>query len=393
MISVVIPSYNRVGILKKTLQEYNYQTLDEFEIIVVNDGGEEITLNEEDYRYPIKCVYQENAGPGAARNRGVRESSYEIIHFVGDDTIPERNLLFRHWYNHRRDGSKKAVQGYTQWHPSIASDPFHVFLDATGLQANWQNLKQEDGSWKYEANGYCLTTNYSIHKTEFYNAGGFNEDLAAAAWDDISLGYRVNNQGIRTVFDPGAMNYHFHHYDLESFVKRQMMEGYWRLTLCFEFPEVASNLIPPDGLREARNSDLQHAIRWANELKYASGEDIIEAQYNRWHRVLRMASLKGILNRIDDDHPALKAIEHMHKSEQVLHVINGVAGIKRGDLAYAQHCVGWLLGVTDDNWASHAFAGEIFLESDDVDRAKESFRQSIKQSPNDWSQERLEELG
>ena len=82
-LSVVIPTFSRVGLLLWCLEEYKNQSLakDKFEIVVVNDGGAEIP--QEDYPYNIKFVSQENKGPAAARNLGVKNASGKTVLFVG----------------------------------------------------------------------------------------------------------------------------------------------------------------------------------------------------------------------------------------------------------------------------------------------------------------------
>src|SRR3990167_2387225 len=99
-ISVVIPTFNRVGILLWALDEYKNQSLarDKFELVIVNDGGAEIPQKE--YPFNIKFLHQENSGPSVARNLGVKNADGEWILFCGDDCLPHRHLLYRHWLRH-----------------------------------------------------------------------------------------------------------------------------------------------------------------------------------------------------------------------------------------------------------------------------------------------------
>ena len=107
-ISVIIPAYNRAALIGQTLRSLLNQTLPADEIIVVDDGSTDGTAeavlemlklgNTEKLRisggkpWPeFKVVRQENAGPGAARNRGFAESTGEFIHFFDSDDIAAPN--------------------------------------------------------------------------------------------------------------------------------------------------------------------------------------------------------------------------------------------------------------------------------------------------------------
>ncbi|MQN34111.1 glycosyltransferase family 2 protein [Prevotella copri] len=79
MISVVIPLYNKEKQIAKTLQTVLNQTYQNFEIVIVNDGSTDGSVEEvlriSDSR--IRLVNQENGGVSAARNRGIDEAKGE----------------------------------------------------------------------------------------------------------------------------------------------------------------------------------------------------------------------------------------------------------------------------------------------------------------------------
>jgi hypothetical protein len=93
IVSVIIPLYNKAPYIHRTLDSVLAQTFCEYELIVVDDGstdgGGDIVASHFDAR--VKLIRQENAGPGAARNRGLREAKGEIVAFLDadDEWLPD----------------------------------------------------------------------------------------------------------------------------------------------------------------------------------------------------------------------------------------------------------------------------------------------------------------
>lgn len=93
MISIIIPVYNGEQYLRACLDSVLVQTYRELEVIVINDGSKDASLEicEEYARKDprVRVFSQENAGVSAARNRGLAEANGEYIMFVdADDLIP-----------------------------------------------------------------------------------------------------------------------------------------------------------------------------------------------------------------------------------------------------------------------------------------------------------------
>lgn len=89
--SIIIPAYNIEAHLEKALGSAYSQTLEPDEIIIVDDGSTDNT-SKIAKQFPVKYVYQKNAGAAVARNRAVQEASGEWIIFLdGDDELlPDR---------------------------------------------------------------------------------------------------------------------------------------------------------------------------------------------------------------------------------------------------------------------------------------------------------------
>jgi len=87
--SIVIPTYNRASSVEDTLAGCFSQSYDNFEIVIVDDGSSDNTLEVlnkiTDPRLVI--VAQDNAGPAAARNHGMRVARGEYIAFLDSDDV------------------------------------------------------------------------------------------------------------------------------------------------------------------------------------------------------------------------------------------------------------------------------------------------------------------
>ena len=97
IVSVVIPVYNIEAHLRQCLDSVAGQTLQDIEIICVDDGSTDSSpeildeYGERDARFCI--IHQENAGPGSARNRGINEATGEYLIFLDSDDWFEANFL------------------------------------------------------------------------------------------------------------------------------------------------------------------------------------------------------------------------------------------------------------------------------------------------------------
>ena len=89
LVSVVISTFNRAHLILDTLHSVQAQTVQDFEVVVIDDGSTDDTRavieSLEDDR--IRYVHQENAGVAAARNRGVSESRGHYVVVLDDDDI------------------------------------------------------------------------------------------------------------------------------------------------------------------------------------------------------------------------------------------------------------------------------------------------------------------
>ena len=97
-ISIIVPVYNAEKYLVKCLDSLVNQTKKNIEIILVNDGSKDKSidiLNEYKEKYPdmITIISQENQGQSAARNSGIENATGKYIAFVDSDDYVSKNMF------------------------------------------------------------------------------------------------------------------------------------------------------------------------------------------------------------------------------------------------------------------------------------------------------------
>jgi cellulose synthase/poly-beta-1,6-N-acetylglucosamine synthase-like glycosyltransferase len=92
-ISLIVPAYNEEKTIRscvESLQALNYPN---YEVVVVDDGSTDNTLEEVSHIKGIKIIHQENQGKPKALNNGIQASTGEIIVTVDADTKLDKNAL------------------------------------------------------------------------------------------------------------------------------------------------------------------------------------------------------------------------------------------------------------------------------------------------------------
>jgi GT2 family glycosyltransferase len=223
-LSIVIPTFNRLKCLQRTLAALEQQTYphSEFEIIVVSDGSSDGTddyLREAEHRLAIIPVFQANGGVATARNHGIQLAQGEWILFIDDDVVGAPNLVEEHLTTQRKNNNDAIVLG-----------PLLIPLD-TKLSpwVLWEQLmlnKQYDdmiaGHWVPTARQF-YTGNVSLRREHLLQAGGFDPAFRRA--EDVELGYRLAAMGLRFVFNPQAKTYHYAERSFQSWLQTPYTYG------------------------------------------------------------------------------------------------------------------------------------------------------------------------
>ena len=262
-LSVIIPTFNRSTTLQKALSAYLQQTAIDgiAEILVVDDGSADSTcavveqLSMES-TVPIRYFRQDNRGPAAARNVGIREAASDLVLFTDDDIIPSPSLVAEHLdWHHTFPESPIAVLGFVTWDPDVKPTPFMKWYGSYGAlfsYAYFEGRSQID-------NKYFYTCNVSL-KTRFLRENGiFDEDFKSAAYEDAELGYRLGRAGLQLLYNPRAVAYH-HQFFLFSDACRKALVNASASRLFLQKEAGQSILV---GQRERRSRLWIRIVRWA----------------------------------------------------------------------------------------------------------------------------------
>ncbi len=177
LISIIIPAYNAERTIIETIQSVQQQTFQDFEIIVINDGSKDQTLdllhNIKEQR--LKVFSYENGGLSTARNRGIVHARGEFIAFLDADDM---------WTSDKLELQIEALQK----HPEAA-----VVYSWTYFLYENENQSYVDTSCFYEGNVYAslLVKNFLhngsnplIRKQAIDAVGSFNVTiLFCEDWD------------------------------------------------------------------------------------------------------------------------------------------------------------------------------------------------------------------
>ena len=176
--SVVIPTYNRRLSLEHVLHALAVQIVDQpFEVVVVSDGSQDDTddfLSSGKTALPVTAVMQDNGGPAAARDAGVRDARGEIVLFIDDDVVPSPHLVAEHLHAHAEYGPDVVVIGpmlrpvdarlspWVDWEQRMLEKQYAAL--AGGLDAHSRQF---------------YTGNASVRREHVLAAGSFNPGSSA----------------------------------------------------------------------------------------------------------------------------------------------------------------------------------------------------------------------
>ncbi len=195
--TIQLCTYNRAALLERVLDACFEQSVPDetYEVVLVDDGSADetpaaIARARERAACAFVVVSQANAGLASARNAGIARASGERIIFIDDDVLPLPNFVEEHLRSH-------------------ASHPHSIVRGGAINVDDLDHLPPPIWSVKDYSGNYFWTTNVSAPLAAIRKAGAFNAAFSEYGWEDIDLGLRLRASGVRAVFNPKALVYHF----------------------------------------------------------------------------------------------------------------------------------------------------------------------------------------
>jgi GT2 family glycosyltransferase len=212
-LSVIIVTWNSAKHLQRCLENLSIQKFSDFEIILVDNGSTDDSLNGIKSRWPSLVIREtylyKNLGFAVANNVGARLARGKWLVLLNADAYPEPDWLEKLLKAADADTeytafSSRQIQFNAPEQLDGAGDAYHV----SGLA--WRNgyklLSKTYGLEQKEIFSPCAAAAlYS--REEFLKVGGFDEDYFSY-FEDVDLGFRLRLGGAKCLYVPEAVVYH-----------------------------------------------------------------------------------------------------------------------------------------------------------------------------------------
>ncbi len=212
-VSAVVPTYGRPEAIRACVRALQAQDADGLEIVVVDDGSPEPVSGLPEGPHPVRLLRQDNAGPAAARNRGVEAAQGDLICLTDDDCRPAPGWAGA--YLHAAKGGTRGLMAGRTVNAvdgslcSAASQDMVDYLRRIGPGAE-----------------FAPSNNVAIHSADYLRAGGFPAGFTRAAGEDRAFSQACARlwPGIADV--PEAVVHHHHALDLRGFWRQHRNYGH-----------------------------------------------------------------------------------------------------------------------------------------------------------------------
>lgn len=243
--SVIIPTKDKLSRLYLTLKCLESQITAVDQVVVVFDGCNKETIagfKKFEFTFHIDVVISDkNVGRASARNLGISKATGEVIIFLDDDRLTERDFIAKHVAYHENEvcvvlGERMDLK-YTEEEvlqlikeKSITSI-INKIRDSAHKEFYYNIkkffLKNPLHPLRYIA---FITGNVSIDALLLHHIGGFDESFKGWGYEDTELGYRLVQHQVKFISDCSIVCYHLLHSHIRGQKSKEEIEnlGYLR---------------------------------------------------------------------------------------------------------------------------------------------------------------------
>ena len=261
--SVVIPAYNSRGLIGGAIRSVLQQTIDDFELIVVDDGSTDDTpqVVEAVTDSRLRLVRQANTGTAGARNRGIRESTGQYISFLDNDDLWMPTYLEA--MGAALDADGKAGFAYTDgW---ALEDETHQIRRRTAMSLASPPVPPPPNPEAFLAelmSRNFILSSVTVRRSAIDRTGGFRDGLGGC--DDYDLWIRIVAARQKAVRAPGLLVIQRDRADSQSKDSLRMLRGVERV--------VASALEEQPLTNQARDAGAEQLAGIRRQISALSGE-------------------------------------------------------------------------------------------------------------------------
>ncbi len=207
-LSVIVPAYAAEGDLPYCLAALREDGGDALEIIVVDDASPGQKMAEIAAEYGATYLRLEgNGGPAVARNAGVAISHGELLLFVDADCVVHPGTL------------AKASAALTRKPLGACFGSYDEHPAAAGFLSQYRNLYHR---WVHQTSPTQVSTFWTgcgaVTREAFDQAQGFDPQLSHLGMEDIELGYRLSDRGLKIEIIKDMLCQHRKRWTLSSMV-------------------------------------------------------------------------------------------------------------------------------------------------------------------------------
>jgi len=229
-VSIVIPTHNRVDILRSALACLEAQTVpaDMFEVLVVDDAsadGTNVFLTSYSPPFAFRHFRQERCGgPAIARNVGILAAKGDIVLILNDDALLAPDSLAIHIAVQRAlSKSPVSVLGRFDLPEAFCETLWGYMLQHSDLLFRYPNLEHN----RVYGHGCWWSCHISTPRKALLEAGLFDENFTKGAWgaEDQELGRRLVETGVPVLFRDDCRAVHMHHLTVDGFASMSRVRG------------------------------------------------------------------------------------------------------------------------------------------------------------------------
>lgn len=218
---MIIPTHKRPLLLRECLRSVFEQEYprDRFEVIVVMDGKDEATESMlkglTSGFHNLRYVGQENKGPAAARNLGIRSSSGEIVGFIDDDCVLDKDWVKLMIQAHLNNPAIAAVGGLTIPSNQNSAVLASQFLSNCSIETFFRGVPRII---------FFPTCNVSL-KRHIFEAYQFDESFPFPGGEDLELFWKLFKEGYHFIWDKEIKIIHCREETTRSFFRQAYTYG------------------------------------------------------------------------------------------------------------------------------------------------------------------------